>query len=93
MNLINEINNIKLLRDNFLNNFNLQLNIEEELLQATNDNNLNSIRIHKYLTNTGLVGKVKTARFLDSINLSEKTKIKDLNKNHIKEITMYVGKL
>ena len=93
MNLINEINNIKLLRDNFINNFNLQLNIEEELLHATNDNNLNSIRIHKYLTNAGLVGKVKTARFLDSINLSEKTKIKDLNKNHIKEITMYVGKL
>ena len=93
MNLINEINNIKLLRNNFLNNFNLQLNIEEELLMATNDNNLNSIRIHKYLTNAGLVGKVKTARFLDSINLSEKTKIKDLNKNHIKEITMYVSKL
>ena len=93
MNLLNEINNIKLLRDNFLNNFNLQLNIEEELLRATNDNNLNSIRIHKYLTNAGLVGKVKTARFLDSINLSEKTKIKDLNKNHIKEITMYVSKL
>ena len=93
MNLINEINNIKLLRDNFLNNFNLKLNIEEELLQATNDNNLNSIRIHKYLTNAGLIGKVKTARFLDSINLSEKTKIKDLNKNNIKEITMYVSKL
>ena len=93
MNLLNEINNIKLLRDNFLDNFNLQLNIEEELLQATNDNNINSIRIHKYLTNSGLIGKVKTARFLDSINLSEKTKIKDLNKNHIKEITMYVSKL
>ena len=93
MNLLNEINNIKLLRDNFLNNFNLQLNIEEELLRATNDNNLNSIRIHKYLTNAGLVGKVKTARFLDSINLSEKTKIKDLNKNHINEIYMYVTKL
>lgn len=93
MNLLNEINNIKLLRDNFLNNFNLQLNIEEELLQATNDNNINSIRIHKYLTNSGLIGKVKTARFLDSISLSEKTKIKDLNKNHIKEITMYVSKL
>ena len=93
MNLLNEINNIKLLRDNFLNNFNLQLNIEEELLQATNDNNLNSIRIHKYLTNTGLIGKVKTARFLDSIKLSEKTKIKDLNKNHINQITMYVSKL
>ena len=93
MNLLNEINNIKLLRDNFLNNFNLQLNIEEELLQATNDNNINSIRIHKYLTNSGLIGKVKTARFLDSISLSEKTKIKDLNKNHIKEITMYVSEL
>ena len=93
MNLLNQINNIKLLRGNFLNNFNLQLNIEEELLQATNDNNINSIRIHKYLTNSGLIGKVKTARFLDSINLSEKTKIKDLNKSHIKEITMYVSKL
>jgi len=93
MNLINEINNIKLLRNNFINNFNLQLNIEEELLRATNDNNLNSIRIHKYLTNADLVGKVKTARFLDSINLSEKTKIKDLNKNHINEIYMYVTKL
>ena len=93
MNLIDEITNIKLLRDNFLNNFNFQLNIEKELLQASNDNNLNSIRIHKYLTNAGLIGKVKTARFLNSINLSEKTKIKDLNKNHIKEITMYVSKL
>ena len=93
MNLLHAINNIKLLRDNFLNNFTLQLNIEEELLQATNDNNINSIMIHKYLTNSGLIGKVKTARFLDSINLSEKTKIKDLNKNHIKEITMYVSKL
>ena len=93
MNLINEINNIKLLRDNFINKFNLQLNIEEELLRATNDNNLNSIRIHKYLTNAGLVGKVKTSRFLNSINLSEKTKFKDLNKNHINEIYMYVTKL
>lgn len=93
MNLIKEINNIKLLRNDFLDNFNLQLNLEEELLKASNDNNLNSIRIHKYLTNTGLIGKVKTARFLDSINLSEKTKIKDLNKSHIKEITMYVSKL
>ena len=93
MNLIEEINNIKLLRNDFLDNFNLQLNLEEELLKASNDNNLNSIRIHKYLTNTGLIGKVKTARFLDSINLSEKTKIKDLNKSHIKEITMYVSKL
>ena len=77
----------------FLNNFNFQLNIEKELLQASNDNNLNSIRIHKYLTNSGLIGKVKTARFLNSINPSEKTKIKDLNKNDIKEITMYVSKL
>lgn len=93
MNLIKEINNIKLLRNDFLDNFNLQLNLEEELLKASNDNNLNSIRIHKYLTNAGLIGKVKTARFLDSINLSENTKIKDLNKSHIKEITMYVNKL
>jgi hypothetical protein len=69
MNLYKEIQNIKNERDNFINSFN-PLNLTEEDVMNTCENvNLQSIRVHKYLTSTGDIGKVATAKFLSSINL------------------------
>ena len=66
---------IKNKRKDFINSFEKNIeNIDNELIRASNDNQLNSIRIHKYLTETGVLGKVKTARFLDDIGLNEKSK-------------------
>ena len=93
MKLINEINSIKILREEFLNNFSLDNSLQSILKEVVTNNNLNSIRIHKYLTNSGLIGKVKAARFLESIELTEKTKIKDLNDVQIEEIDSFVGKI
>ena len=93
MKLINEINSIKILREEFLNNFSLDSSLQSILKEVVTNNNLNSIRIHKYLTNAGLIGKVKAARFLESIELTEKTKIKDLNDVQIEEINSFVGKI
>ena len=93
MKLLNEINSIKILREEFLNNFSLDSSLQSILKEVVTNNNLNSIRIHKYLTNAGLIGKVKAARFLESIELTEKTKIKDLNDVQIEEINSFVGKI
>ena len=82
---------IKNKRKDFINSFEKNIeNIDNELIRASNDNQLNSIRIHKYLTETGVLGKVKTARFLDGIGLNEKSKFSDLNDNYIESITNYV---
>ena len=71
---------IKNKRKDFINSFEKNIeNIDNELIRACNDNQLNSIRIHKYLTETGVLRKVKTARFLDDIGLNEKSKLSDLN--------------
>ena len=52
---------IKNKRKDFINSFEKNIeNIDNELIRASNDNQLNSIRIHKYLTETGVLGKVKT---------------------------------
>ena len=93
MKLLNQINSIKILREEFLNNFSLDSKLQSILKEVVTNNNLNSIRIHKYLTNAGLIGKVKAARFLESIELTEKTKIKDLNDVQIEEIDSFVGKI
>mgnify|MGYP003343215094 FL=1 len=82
---------IKNKRKDFINSFEKNIeNIDNELIRASNDNQLNSIRIHKYLTETGVFGKVKTARFLDDIGLNEKSKLSDLNDNYIESISNYV---
>ena len=82
---------IKNKRKDFINSFEKNIeNIDNELIRASNDNQLNSIRIHKYLTETGVRGKVKTARFLDDIGLNEKSKLSDLNDNYIDSISNYV---
>ena len=58
----------------------------ENLKTSRNDNELNSIRLHKYLTHTKVVGKVETARYLDTIGLDEKTTIGQLTDENISQI-------
>ena len=65
-------------------------NIYDEIIKAKKDPQLSSIRVHKYLTASGIFGKVKTARYLDEIGLDEKTKFKNLNENDIKKLVEYV---
>ena len=87
--LIN-VKNIKNLRNDFI--FNFDVNYEsviESLTQAVNNNKLNSIRLHKYLTDNKKLGKVKTARYLDSIGLNETIKISELNDDLIIKIAKY----
>ena len=87
--LIN-IKNIKNLRDDFIVNFDVNYeSVIESLTQAVNNNKLNSIRLHKYLTDNKKLGKVNTARYLDSIGLNETIKISELNEDLIIKIAKY----
>lgn len=90
MNLHKEIQNIKLKRDHFLKSFSPSEISTNDIINASKDIYLQSIRVHKFLTSTGEVGKVATAKFLDSINLTENTKLIELNKKQIEAIIEYV---
>lgn len=82
-----EVDSIRSKRSLFINNFVLDATRFEQILKsAINDNHLNSIRIHKYMTETKLLGKVETARYLDKIGLNEKTVIKNLTNHDIKKL-------
>ncbi len=93
MTLIRDIEAIKALRNEFLNDFVINSDLTNILTEASGNNFLNSIRIHKYLTSTALIGKVKTARFLESIELTEKTTIKQLSETNISKIASFVSGL
>lgn len=93
MTLIRDIEAIKALRNEFLNDFVIKSDLINILTEASGNNILNSIRIHKYLTSTALIGKVKTARFLESIELTEKTTIKQLSEANINKIASFVSEL
>ena len=93
MTLISDIESIKSLRNEFLNDFVIKSDLTTLLTEASDNNFLNSIRIHKYLTSTALIGKVKTARFLESIELTEKTTIKQLSEANIRKIASFVSEL
>ena len=93
MTLIRDIESIKASRNEFLNDFVIKSDLTTILTEASDNNFLNSIRIHKYLTSTALIGKVKTARFLESIELTEKTTIKQLSETNISEISSFVSGL
>lgn len=93
MTLIRDIEAIKVLRNEFLNDFVINSDLTNILTEASGNNFLNSIRIHKYLTSTALIGKVKTARFLESIELTEKTTIKQLSEANINKIASFVSEL
>tara|TARA_B100001559_G_C16418980_1_gene584145 strand:- start:180 stop:458 length:279 start_codon:yes stop_codon:yes gene_type:complete len=90
MNLYKEIQNIKSERDIFINSFNPLNLTEEDILNTCVNINLQSIRVHKYLTSTGDIGKVATAKFLSSINLDENSRFTDIDKKQIKLIIEYI---
>ncbi len=89
MTLYKDIKNIKQEREQFINLFDPSTLVSDQLINAKNNNNLQSIRIHKFLTHTGKIGKVATARFLATINLDENSKIGDLDEQLIKSIIEY----
>ena len=60
--------------------------LSHNLNRSVSDNEINSIRVHKYLTDTKYVGKVETARYLDKIGLDEKTTLKQLKAEEIQLI-------
>ena len=90
MNLNKEIQDIKFQRDQFLKSFSTSNISKNDIVNASNDIILQSIRVHKYLTSTGEIGKVATAKFLSSIDLNENTKLIDLNKEQIDAIVEYI---
>ena len=90
MNLYKEIQNIKSERDIFINSFNPLNLTEEDVINTCENINLQSIRVHKYLTSTGDIGKVATAKFLSSINLDENSRFTDIDKKQIKLIIEYI---
>ena len=84
------VEDIKTKRINFINNFTPEQDILiSNLIKSSSDPELNSIRVHKYLTVTKFVGKVETARYLDKIGLDEKTTLKSLDEENIKELLKF----
>ena len=92
MNLHKEIQDIKFQRDQFLKSFSTSNISKNDIVNASNDIILQSIRVHKFLTSTGEIGKVATAKFLDSIDLTENTKLIELNNKQITAIIEYVNR-
>ena len=90
MNLHKEIQDIKLKRDQFLKSFAPGEVSTNDIINASKDINLQSIRVHKFLTSNGEIGKVATAKFLDSIDLNENTKLIELDNTQIEAIIEYV---
>tara|TARA_B100000482_G_scaffold107692_1_gene77689 strand:+ start:518 stop:811 length:294 start_codon:yes stop_codon:yes gene_type:complete len=88
--ILSSIIKIKKQREDFINNFQTDKDIVyESLMKAIDNEHLNSIRVHKYLTSNKLLGKVVTARYLESINLNENTKIYELTTDEISNISSY----
>ena len=91
MNLKTEILNIKKERNDFINSFNLEYeNFDNLLRDAVSNSKINSIRVHKLLTENGHIGKVKTMRFLNDIGLDENTKIYELDHSSIDKIKIFI---
>ena len=88
--ILSSIMEIKKQREDFINSFQTDKDIVyESLMKAVDNDQLNSIRVHKYLTSNKLLGKVVTARYLESINLNENTKIYELTTDEISNISSY----
>ena len=86
-----KVNHVKSKRQALLKSFTTEKLILKKILLDNIDNNeVNSIRVHKFLTSSGELGKVMTARFLESIDLDENTKISDLKINHIDSIINFI---
>ena len=92
MNLHKEMQEIKFKRDQFLKSFAPGELTANDIVNASKDIYLQSIRVHKFLTSNGEIGKVATAKFLNSIDLNENTKLFELNKTQIEAIIEYVDR-
>jgi hypothetical protein len=91
MNFKSEILNIKKERNDFINSFNLEYeNFDNVLKDAVSNSKINSIRVHKLLTENGHIGKVKTMRFLNDIGFDENTKIYELENSSIDKIKNFI---
>jgi len=88
---LSNILDIKNYRKSFIESFDTNdIEIKNKLINATNDINLQSIRIHKLITHNGNIGKVLFARFLSTINLDEQTRIMELNISNIEDIVNFI---
>tara|TARA_B100000886_G_scaffold284658_1_gene209020 strand:- start:205 stop:495 length:291 start_codon:yes stop_codon:yes gene_type:complete len=93
-NQFSDILNIKNYRRSFIESFNKNdIELQNKLINAIDDTNLQSIRLHKFITYNGSIGKVSFARFLSTINLDEQTRIMELNISNIKDIVNFIENL
>ncbi len=90
--ILKEIEVIKKKRRDFISKFDIDNEyVYDSLIKAVNNNSINSIRAHKYLTYNKKLGKVTTAKFLQTIELSENTKISELNESKIIKIAEFIN--
>ena len=90
-NRLSNILEIKNYRRSFIESFHKNdTELQNKLINATNDINLQSIRIHKFITHNGIIGKVSFARFLSTINLDEQTRLIELNISNIEDIVNFI---
>ena len=93
-NHLSNILDIKNYRKSFIESFDTNdIELQNKLINATSDINLQSIRIHKFITDNGNIGKVAFARFLSTINLNEQTRIMELNIANIEDIVNFIENL
>ena len=82
---------IKNYRRSFIKSFDTNdIELQNKLINASKDINLQSLRIHKFITHNGDIGKVSFARFLSTINLDEQTRIMELNISNIEDIVNFI---
>jgi len=90
-NQLSNILDIKNYRRLFIESFDTNdIELQNKLINASKDINLKSLRIHKFITHNGDIGKVSFARFLSTINLDEQTRIMELNISNIEDIVSFI---
>jgi len=90
-NQLSNILDIKNYRRSFIESFDTNdIELQNKLINASEDINLQSLRIHKFITHNGDIGKVSFARFLSTINLDEQTRIMELNISNIEDIVNFI---
>lgn len=90
-NQLSNILDIKNYRRSFIESFDTNdIELQNKLINASKDINLKSLRIHKFITHNGDIGKVSFARFLSTINLDEQTRIMELNISNIEDIVNFI---
>lgn len=90
-NQLSNILEIKNYRRSFIESFDTNdIELQNKLINASKDINLQSLRIHKFITHNGDIGKVSFARFLSTINLDEQTRIMELNISNIEDIVNFI---